>query len=689
MKWFRIPVYLRVALLYMLFGGLWILLSDRLLDLFVHDPDVLTRIQTYKGWGFVIASAALIYFLLRNDPHLRRQVEAALQESEARYQNLFEASNDAILLGTPEGQILGANPAACHIFGRTEAELKALGRAAILDSSDPRVEAAFQDRARTGSFTSELTLIRKDGSTFPAEISSSLYRDREGHPRTSMIIRDIRERKQADRALRESEARFSTVFQSSPIGISITRIADGCYIDVNREYEKISGYSRDELIGKTTSQLYMWVNPKDRERLLSELDARGRMTDYETQSRRKSGEVRNTLISAELIELAGERCILSLTRDITEGKRAEAKIERQYQHLASLSAIDSVITSSFDLNLTLDIFLERVLSQLQVDAAAVLLLRPGLNSLEFAAGRGFRGSGINRLRLRFGEDIAGRAARLRKLISIPDLSHQEKPSGGAELPAEEGFRSVHATPLIAKGEVKGVLEVFQRAPLFPDAEWLEFFDMLARQAAIAIDNAVLFESLQRSNNDLALAYDETIEGWSRALDLRDHETEGHTQRVTDLTVELARLVGMTEAEIAHVRYGALLHDIGKMGVPDSILLKPDRLTDEEMATMRRHPVYAFELLSSIGYLRPALDIPHYHHEKWDGSGYPDGLSGTAIPLAARLFAVIDVWDALGSDRPYRSRWPEAKIIDHLQASSGSHFDPQMVRVFLDYVKSRN
>ena len=159
--------------------------------------------------------------------------------------------------------------------------------------------------------------------------------------------------------------------------------------------------------------------------------------------------------------------------------------------------------------------------------------------------------------------------------------------------------------------------------------------------------------LEELVNNLSLAYDATISGWSRAMDLRDKETEGHTQRVTSLTLELARKMGISETDILHLRHGALLHDIGKMGVPDHILLKPDKLTVEEWDIMRQHPVFAYEMLYQIEYLKPSLDIPYSHHEKWDGTGYPQGIKGEEIPLSARIFAIVDVWDALTSDRPYR------------------------------------
>jgi putative nucleotidyltransferase with HDIG domain len=182
--------------------------------------------------------------------------------------------------------------------------------------------------------------------------------------------------------------------------------------------------------------------------------------------------------------------------------------------------------------------------------------------------------------------------------------------------------------------------------------------------------------------ELAAAYDATIEGWSRALDLRDRETEGHTQRVTELTMRLARALGLPEDQLTHIRRGALLHDIGKMGIPDNILLKAGTLSETEWEIMRRHPAYAYEMLLPIAYLRPALDIPYCHHEKWDGTGYPRGLKGNQIPLAARLFAIADVWDALRSDRPYRLGWPIDKVRAHIASLAGTHFEPHLVELFL-------
>ncbi len=213
------------------------------------------------------------------------------------------------------------------------------------------------------------------------------------------------------------------------------------------------------------------------------------------------------------------------------------------------------------------------------------------------------------------------------------------------------------------------------------------FGQLARAFdRMAEANAKLFSDLQHSHTELARAYEETLEGLVRALDLRDHETEGHSRRVTEMTIHVARKLGIGGRDLVHLRRGALLHDIGKIGIPDSILMKPGALTEEEWAIMRQHPVYGYELLSEISYLRKALDIPYYHHERWDGGGYPQGVREEKIPLAARAFAVVDVYDALSSERPYRPAWPRDKVIEYIREQSGKHFDPAAVAAFLRILK---
>jgi putative nucleotidyltransferase with HDIG domain len=205
---------------------------------------------------------------------------------------------------------------------------------------------------------------------------------------------------------------------------------------------------------------------------------------------------------------------------------------------------------------------------------------------------------------------------------------------------------------------------------------------VAEQAAIAIDDAALLTKLSLTNEELVSAYDQTLAGWAHALELRDYETKGHSERVVDLAVKLGRSMGLDEQELVQLRCGALLHDIGKMAVPDHILNKPGPLSEEEWVIMRKHPEFARQMLEPIQYLRNTMDIPYSHHERWDGSGYPRGLRGEDIPLAARIFAVVDVWDALGSDRPYRSAWNPKRVVEYLQEQGGREFDPRVVNSFL-------
>ncbi|NLI93927.1 MAG: HD domain-containing protein [Peptococcaceae bacterium] len=339
------------------------------------------------------------------------------------------------------------------------------------------------------------------------------------------------------------------------------------------------------------------------------------------------------------------------------------------------------VTGSLDPLVTFNVALDEVTRQLDIDAASILYLNPYTQTLRYAAGRGFCTRSVEKTCLRLGEGLAGRAALEKRTVHVPNLSESSEFTRTG-LFAVENFTAYYAVPLIAKGRVLGVLKIFHRLPHEGNSEWLEFLETLAGQIAIAIDNAELFHNLERSKTEITQAYDATIEALSYALDLKDKETEGHSQRVTELTLRIARKMRIKEEELVHIRRGALLHDIGKMGIPDDILLKPGKLTDEEWEIMRKHPMHAYQMLSRIEYLRPALDIPYCHHEKWDGTGYPRGLKGEKIPLAARIFSVVDVFDALINDRPYRKAWPKEKVLAELHEQSGKHFDPRVVEVFL-------
>ena len=233
------------------------------------------------------------------------------------------------------------------------------------------------------------------------------------------------------------------------------------------------------------------------------------------------------------------------------------------------------------------------------------------------------------------------------------------------------------------------LIVFYSVTFFdhPGAFQYDLFSLIAL-CILSVGSYLTSSILIKAISDAVRAYDETIQGWANALEMRDSETMGHSQRIVELTLVLAKKLGVQDMDLLHIRRGALLHDIGKMGIPDAILHKPGMLTEEEWVVMRKHPVYARDYLSSVSYLTPALDIPYSHHERWDGTGYPQGLKGEEIPLSARIFAVVDVWDAVTSQRPYLESWSREKALAHIQEQAGRHFDPRIVEVFVELIKKR-
>ena len=397
---------------------------------------------------------------------------------------------------------------------------------------------------------------------------------------------------------------------------------------------------------------------------------------------------RDYWFEARLIPVSDSKLML-IARDVTECQEIKVKMERQVQQMSILRSIDLAIASGLDLHLLLSMLLDRVLTLMHVDAASVLLFNSKTNLLEFAAGKGFHSNILQYTRLKLGEGCAGRVALDRKMLNIPDLRKDLVEFDRSPMFFKENFVTYWGVPLMAKGRVLGVLEMFNRSRFKPDMDWQNFLVMVAGQAAIAIDSAMMFTDLQRSNAELSLAYDATIEGLSRALDLRDKETKEHTFRVTDITVKLAAKLGVKQTDLIHVRRGAILHDIGKVAIPDQILFKPGPLVKEEWDIMRRHPDIAVELLSPVSYLEPALEIPHWHHEKWDGTGYPDRLHQENIPFSARLFALADVYDALTSNRPYRSAWSKQEAVQYIESQAGTHFDPRITPEFLDLVNSNS
>ncbi len=616
----------------------------------------------------------------------------ALQENEKKYAMLFEkAAIPASLTKMPETTFADINEAFQQAFGYTREEL--IGRTS-LDIGMVRP----QERQRT------LDEIHRDGQSRDSE---RRIRTKYGEERTVAInvntiefggsqyalttMTDITERKRLENQLRH-QADLLDLAHDSIIVLDM----DGRIVFWNRGAADRYGWTKREARGKMIHDLLKTVFPIPLSEIEKQVLESGYWEGELTHTRHDGSQI----IVASRWQLRRENgapsAIMEINNDITDRKKAERSLaqkneelshlysqtERRLENISALRTIDVAIASSFDMDFTLGIVVEQTLKRIPVDAADVLIFNPVTRTFRRAAEAGFHLWDLERSSLRAGGELPWQVVRERKTCTIQDLSREVMENEDMAQLLAHGFSSYKGMPLIAKGQVLGVLEVYRRAPFDFDAEQRFFLDALAGQAAIAIDSARLFENLQDSNTELRLAYDETIEGWSQAMDLRDRETEGHSIRVTDQTIRLAGRLGASEEELVHIRRGALLHDMGKLGIPDAVLLKPGPLTDSEWVSMRKHPQLAYDMLSRINYLHPALDIPYCHHERWDGSGYPRGLKDDQIPMAARVFAVIDVWDALTSDRSYRQAWPREKVMEYLQEQSGRLFDPRVVNTFL-------
>lgn len=638
-----------------------------------------------------------------------------LELQQNRLVTALESAGEVILITDADAKIQYVNPAFEHITGYTRDE--ALGRNPNILKSGKHTEEFY--RAMWGALLQGdvwhgvITNKKKSGDLFDAEQTIAPIQGKSGGTLGYVtVMRDITERLQRECEL-EAIAQLSSALRTAATLADMTPILLDQLLDLLKA-DSVALIVRDGVSGASVVQEVRGtpiLNTGDR------LTAGEGIVGYVIESRQPylSQDLKNDPRLARRVMIQGQwaaaftplatreqiigvLCIarqsasipnedlrlLNTISDLAASAIHRASLHeqtrRRLEQLSTLHNIDRAVSSSFDLRLTLNIALDELMQQAGVGAVSVLLLNHHLMRLEYAAERGFPHHLPQASQLNINQSYAGRAVLERQAVVVDLTSSKGFPHLDAL--AKEGFTRYDGVPLIAKGNIKGVLEVFSHPSLGMEQNWVEFLETVANGLALAIDNMELFNGLQRSNSELALAYDATLEGWSRALDLRDKETEGHTQRVTEMTLRLAHAMNLEATEITQLRRGALLHDIGKIGVPDKILLKPGPLTDEEWDIMRKHPQYAYDLLQPISFLALALDIPYCHHEKWDGSGYPRKLKSEAIPLAARVFAVADVWDALRSDRPYRRGWDEEKVRDHIRQQSGRHFDPKVVEVFL-------
>ncbi len=605
--------------------------------------------------------------------------DSPLHKRAPYHQRLFKSVQYGILMiHAKTGRVEDANPYLLDLLGYSREEI--IGKkASQLHSDSEHARQSFEAVSEeTPTHWDNVSLVTANGSQVSVELVSNIIRVGQ----KKLIQYGIRENAKLEN-IEKSLKNLSHAIDASGDVVFMTD-KDGIFTSINPRFTDLYGYTSEEVIGRVTPRiLKSGVQNQEFYTRFWKTILQNELVSGEVINKTKDGQLVfiEETVNPFLDDLGKVAGFLAIQRNVTERKQAEENVRRKLRQLKALREIDLAITSSFAMQTNLSVLLKHTVVELGVDAVSVLLLNPSLNMLEFAAGHGFRTRAIERSSLHGGSGHAGQVVMRRTLVHIKDLKRSEYQFVRAELLAEEGFISYFGIPLIAKGMVKGILEIFHRSSLEPDQEWLDFLYTLAGQGAIAIENAQLFQNLQQTNIELLQAYDATIEGWSRALDLRDRETEGHTQRVTEMAMKLGQRLGISDQELKFMRWGGLLHDIGKMAVPDRILLKPDTLTPEEWEIMKQHPSFALQMLSPIQYLKSALDIPYCHHERWDGSGYPRGLKGEGIPLVARIFTVADVFDGLTSDRPYRTRWTESQARQYIHEHAGSIFDPQIASVF--------
>ena len=665
----------------------------------VFPVEVSTSIFAFEGRELVLG--------IDRDITERRQAELALKEAESKFRILVEQL-PAVTYIVHYGDITNpiyVSPQIETLFGFSPQEWLSdpdLWTNQMHPEDRDRVLAEFAHLDELGQpIDLDYRVVTRDGRVRWIHDQSVLIRDEFGNPRYGHgLIFDITQRKQIEESLEHSERRLRALIENSQEEISLITV-DGTLIYESPTTRRTLGYPEGSFIGLNLFELF---HPEDRDSAIKTLEQVIREPDGHQEAlfrvRHQDGSWR--WLEGNVHNLLHEPAIQAIVinyRDVTERKLAEEQLQARNEELSTLFELSRTLADANDVDAVLDLINRRTVESLHTTFARIAL-KEGDELVTLSA---------YPIRVLNHDLFAGRRMPITSMPYTQHVMAQGEPvilqrSTSAVSDEERAAllldfaQTICLIPLRVhdfnsnSNIILGVLMVGEirneeREPFA--REKLRLARSIGEQAAIAIENTRLFNDLQRSNLELIHAYDATITGWSAALDLRDKETEGHTQRVTEMTLRLAEQMEFSSDELMQIRRGALLHDIGKMGVPDRILLKPDKLTDEEWTIMRMHPTYALQMLKPITYLRLALDIPYCHHEKWDGTGYPRGLKNVQIPLAARIFSIVDVYDALMSDRPYRAGWSKEKTLQHIRELSGSHFDPTVVEMFLKMMTEKN
>jgi PAS domain S-box-containing protein len=628
--------------------------------------------------------------VLENAYHLCRLAgeQFLLRESEERYRRLAENAQDIIyrISMNPERHFEYVSPAATTITGYTPEE-----HYANPDLSYSLVhpeDRHLLTKAAEGKLPPDqpLTLrwVRKDGGVIWTEQRNvPLYDNKGTLIALEGIARDITGRKEAEEKLKSNYALLNLAGKTAKFGGWSVSLSDNRVIwsdEVAAIHDRPAGYSPpvDEGIN--------YYAPRWRETIIEMFTAcvdQGVPYDEKMEIITAKGARKWVRTTGEAVRDGNGKIskVQGSFQDITEQYMAEEALRSRLNELEVLYTTSSSLRTASALDELLTLLLDETLHAFGAEAGAICLYHQTNEHLRFTVTRDWF-KNLDDALLKPGEGIGGQVYSTGKAFISEELANEPSLKYTNLVPA--GWSGA-CIPIHLENKIIGALYIATPLPHQFSEEEIQLLVSLTEMAGTAIHRICLFEELQHSNLELKQAYDATIESLARSLELRDYETEGHCRRVVETTLMIASRMGIPDEQLIHLQRGSLLHDIGKMGISDAIILKPGPLTDEEWTMMRLHPQYAYDLLKPVTYLEPALEIPYCHHEKWDGTGYPRGLIGEEIPLPARIFAVVDVYDALTSDRPYRKAWSREKALSLIREESGKHFDPQVVAVFLQEI----
>ena len=550
----------------------------------------------------------------------------------------------------------------------------------------PKVKAMFTGQE---AFQIPFRIIRSDGKIFYVQARCSGYHTSwEKMVGVRGTLRLLVDNQPLPTAHETTAQSLNTLIHKSESGMAIMANGSGQIMDANIQFVENMG-EKERLVGSSLIDFVEWFRPEDK--ILLKQDESGRV-NYRGMKIRLRTQVGKSLeldFSAVTYPFEGQECVLVTMNEYL----IQQEIQRFVSELAIVSDIGRTLAEDLNLPAIYDRLAKNIL-RLFPDTTTLFISRyhPEIHQITCAYAR------INNESMDValfdpvpleerGKGVQSEAIHQRQPVIINDFAQKSRVVTkmiliGTDSDPGPVPRAALCAPMMSQNNVLGVVQVQSLMPNRYNSSDATMLSVVANTAAIVLQNAELVDHLNQSNLDLIAAYDKTLEGWVHALDLRDHETEGHSKRVSAMTAELAIEFGLSAEQIVHLKRGALLHDLGKMGVPDNILHKPGKLDPEEWKIMRMHTIYARDMIQAISYLKKAVDIPYCHHEKWDGTGYPQGLKGEDIPFGARLFSVVDVYDALLSDRDYRAAMKMEVVLEYIRANSGSHFDPQVAKVFL-------